>query len=142
MYAPHFLWCSAIDVCFRQSGNGPSLPITPSSHGASTTSTIRHDSTLKSLIIRRSMAFLPIPPISVLLMLPCRVVLGRHCQLALVHLPTIGVAQQHLLVRVGPRSDGERWVPKTGVSILSSRRRFVEKRRPFEEAHHVTPHRI
>ena len=137
MYAPRFMWCSAIDICFRQSGNGLSLPVTPPRHGASATRIIRHDSTLKYSNIRRSIAFPPTPPITVLPALPCGVVLGRHCQLALVHLLTIGIAQQHLFVRVGPRSDGGRWVSKTGVSILSSRRRFVEKRRPLEEVHRI-----
>jgi hypothetical protein len=102
------MWCSAIDVCFRQSGNGLSLPVTPSIHGASAIRIIRHDSTLKYSNIRISMASLPTPPITVLPALSCGVVLGRHCQLALVHLLTIEIAQQHLFVRVGPRSDGER----------------------------------
>jgi hypothetical protein len=51
----------------------------------------------------------------------------------------IRVTQPHLLMRVGPKSDLERWIQRM---MLASPRKHVEKRSLFKEANHVTLHRI
>jgi hypothetical protein len=106
--------CSANDVFFRQNESGLSLPVTPSSHGASTIRTISHGSTPKYLNTRGSTTFLPI----------------------------FRVIQQRMSARIEPRSDGERWIQRTRISILALRRRCVEKRCPLKEASHATLHCI
>lgn len=142
MYAQHLMWYSAVDICFRQNGSGLSLPVTPSIHGASTTRTISCLSTPKYLDIRKSMASLQTLLIILLPTPPRRAKSGRHSRLIQIHLPMIRVAQQYLLMRAEPRSDYERWIPRTVLSILASRRRRVEKRCPFKEANRATLHRI